>query len=148
MWAWMGDEIASKPTQRKRGNPNWVKGGPSPNPSGKSAEREAQRIELLNILSQNAKEAGELLMKAARDGNVLALKTWVAYVLGEPKQAVEVSRAAGADDDFDAGLLSDEQLAQVEEVLSAAVAARQRKDVGEVPGRNGKAAPGGVVPEG
>lgn len=31
----MADSIESKPTQKRRGNPAWVKGGRSPNPGGK-----------------------------------------------------------------------------------------------------------------
>lgn len=120
---------------------------PSPNPGGKSKRREQHRIEMLNVLSAHGAEAAQLLMQYARKGNVTALRTWLAYVLGEPKQAVELMHVPSTGPEFDPTRLTNEQLIAATQGLAAAMVLHRARDAGEVSGGDGEAVSVGVVPE-
>lgn len=62
---------AEKP---KRGNPNWVKGGPSPNPGGQTQEQREARDLLRKLLADDAKTVHDMLMSRIREGSDLLIK--------------------------------------------------------------------------
>lgn len=65
--------------------------GQSGNPGGQSKEKKA----VLDILKESAEVFATKLVELAEQGNVEAVKTGLAYLLGKPKERVEVS---GPDD--------------------------------------------------
>lgn len=92
-------------TKRKSGNPNWVKGGPSPNPGGRGKLADELRQRALKAVDQRVLEAWEDEMEV-RERQVITQvgpitvvargPNWVkcsellaAYGLGKPVQPTE-----------------------------------------------------------
>lgn len=55
--------------KRPRGNPNWVKGGPSPNPTGQSAEQRAARDAIRAALAGKREMVHDALIALIEAGN-------------------------------------------------------------------------------
>ena len=74
----MPPRIANKPAARKRGNPNWKKGGPSPNPQGapKRGESWAEIIKRFGEMtpSEAAQVSLELSKRLLNIGEGITLK--------------------------------------------------------------------------
>jgi hypothetical protein len=85
----IGTEIDIKP-KRKRGNPNWVKGGPSPNPAGRARGYEAFR----ESCREHSPEAVAALVSKVREGDVSAMRVLLEYGWGKPSSAPEDLEAA------------------------------------------------------
>lgn len=72
------EKIANKPASRKRGNPNWVKGGASPNPAGapKRGESWTELIKRFGEMtpSEAAQVSLELSKKLLSIGDGVTLK--------------------------------------------------------------------------
>lgn len=54
----MAKIIVNKTVTKKRGNPNWKKGGPSPNPAG-APKRGASWREIIDIVGDEIKQGGK-----------------------------------------------------------------------------------------
>jgi hypothetical protein len=81
-----GTEIGSLPKQkRKRGNPAWVKGGPSPNPTGRPGGYEEFRA----TCKTYSTEALTALRNAIAHGDVQAARVLLEYAWGKPSSAPE-----------------------------------------------------------
>lgn len=84
----MGAEIA----KRGPGNPNWKRGGPSPNPGGQTAEQKAAR-DLLEM-RLDAEEYREAFLRGylaqLADGNAVILKDYADRKLGKAPERFDV----------------------------------------------------------
>lgn len=87
-------KIANKLPTKKRGNPNWKKGGPSPNPAGRPATGESWTELIKKIGDMTPKEAADycraIAGKLAPIGDAVTLKEAVvlrvyAALLFEPQ---------------------------------------------------------------
>lgn len=110
----------SKAKGKPRGKP--FPKGRSGNPGGVSP----QKREVLAILKEKGEVFATKLIELAEAGNVEAVKTGLAYLVGKPKERLEVS---GPDDgplEIDITGLSANQLAQLDRMLGKVV-----KDEGE-----------------
>jgi hypothetical protein len=94
-------KIQNKPPEkpkRPRGNPNWKKGGPSPNPGGRPKEER----EVVEILRLKGRELAEKLLEVAlEDGNVKAIAEAFNRAYGKPKETVEFSGTVKREIDFE-----------------------------------------------
>lgn len=67
----MADHTATVKGNNRQGNPNWIKGGASPNPTGKPAVTEATRLSITKKALQYCPEAMdtiyELMLNADRE---------------------------------------------------------------------------------
>ncbi len=84
-------KIANKAeTKKKRGNPNWKKGGPSPNPTGRP--HDTLTPHLREIAATGAgREVAERLYAEALGGNVQAIAILLDRLDGKPKQTLDVN---------------------------------------------------------
>lgn len=64
-----------------RGNPNWVKGGPSPNPSGRRAEMGMARTEVEKLLQDNVGGILERQIEKALEGDSAAAQLVLSRVM-------------------------------------------------------------------
>ncbi len=66
----MSDEIAikEKTKGRKRGNPNWKKGGASPNPTGRPATSQELKDDFRRLTSQSLEAARQMLLTSEDEG--------------------------------------------------------------------------------
>lgn len=82
-------EIANKAKQgRRRGNPSWVKGGPSPNPEG----RPGGYVEFREMCRSKSPKAVQALEEALANGDasaVAAARVLLEYGWGKPASAPE-----------------------------------------------------------
>lgn len=78
---------------RKGGNPNWVKGGLSPNPHGLSKAARATADKVRNLLStEEFSETWRVAyLNQIKEENPLILKDYADRVLGKPKEYIQVS---------------------------------------------------------
>ena len=84
----IGGMAPKAPIKRKRGNPNWVKGGPSPNPSGMPAGH----AELRALCRKHTPEAIAALAARVAQGGVdcvAAARALLEYGWGKPSSAPE-----------------------------------------------------------
>jgi hypothetical protein len=93
-----GGDLRTRPKQ-KRGNPNWRKGGPSPNPGGRPKTRQfseaarnwfAAEHERAPHMS-NAEALVEFLGNEAFGGEVAAARALIEYAEGKPKQSIDLN---------------------------------------------------------
>lgn len=77
-------EIESKP-KRKRGNPNWVKGGVSPNPAGRPGGYPEFRAQC----QEHSAETVRMLVSRVAEGDVVAARVLLEYAWGKPSSAPE-----------------------------------------------------------
>jgi hypothetical protein len=91
----------------KRGNPNWVKGGPSPNPGGrpKAATELRQRLEVLALDDDAAQVLRELMQSPDEKIRLDTVKFIVDHVKGKPSQAITGEDGGAIKIDGSAGLL-------------------------------------------
>lgn len=105
-------EFENKPEQkRKRGNPNWVKGGPSPNPAGRPGGYDEFRA----TCKSHSPEAVAALRAAIAEGDVQAARVLLEYAWGKPSSAPEDLEAVR-----EANPLSGLSLEQLRELASRA----------------------------
>lgn len=67
--------------KRGPGNPNWKKGGPSPNPHGRTAKFGSPRTTLANQILENATEVVEVMIAKALEGDSGAASLILSRVL-------------------------------------------------------------------
>ena len=106
-----------------RGNPNWVKGGPSPNPSGRKADFGVARTKITKLLLDNAGGILEKQIEKALEGDSSAAQLVLSRVIAPLK-----SDSGRVKFDFDASLPIS---AQVEKVLAAVAAGQVSPEVGQ-----------------
>lgn len=108
---------------RPKGNPSWVKGGPSPNPKGRPPGVLDRRTRVTQALADDAPAIVRVVVEAALEGDIQAASlvlSRVAPTLRSQSQTVTF--------DFDA---SAPIARQVEQVLSAIAAGEVSPDVGK-----------------
>jgi hypothetical protein len=91
-----------------RGNPNWKKGGPSPNPSGRPAEHGVAKVKLASQIIDNATDILDVMIKKAKEGDSSAAQLVLSRIMAPLKASGERVRFS-----FDPTLPLSEQLAQV-----------------------------------
>lgn len=106
-----------------RGNPNWVKGGPSPNPSGKPAEFGVARTKITKLLLENAGGILERQIEKALEGDSAAAQLILSRVIAPLK-----SDSGRVKFDFDASLPISQQ---VEKVLDAVATGKVSPEVAQ-----------------
>lgn len=88
----MKNKIENKPTEKRgRGNPSWRKGGPSPNPGGRSLESR-EMVEAFRLKGEKFVAKVEEL---ADEGNIEALKLAMAYAYGKPNATLMLADPNG-----------------------------------------------------
>ena len=107
-----------------RGNPNWVKGGPSPNPHGKSVNLGGPRTQVTKLLQENVCGILEKQIEKALEGDSAAASLVLSRVLAPLR-----SNAERVSFDFDPELPIGKQ---VEQVLAAVAAGRVPPDVAQM----------------
>ena len=106
-----------------RGNPNWKKGGPSPNPNGRTAKFGVSRTAIANQILDNATEVVEVMIAKALEGDSGAASLLLSRVIAPLK-----AEGGRVQFEFDASLSISEQ---VEQVLSAIAAGAVSPEVGK-----------------
>lgn len=87
--------------------------------------------EVKAALALHGMELVDRLMKLARKGNVIAIKTGLEYVLGKPTQSVEVTgKDGGAIRVVDPRKLTDDQLDALDKILAASAGSDAVADAG------------------
>lgn len=69
-----------EPAPAKRGNPAWVKNGPSPNPAGRPKGLTDRRLKLTQALADDAHEVTKVVLEAAKAGDLQACSLILARV--------------------------------------------------------------------
>ncbi len=87
--------MAKPHPKRKPPRSAWKKGR-SGNPGGQTKEHVAARQELLAIFMEHGVNVAKAMVANALRGNPQAQKTIVEYILGEPRQLVELIGANAA----------------------------------------------------
>lgn len=114
--------VADKP-KRPRGNPNWQKGGTSPNPSGRPAVIGMARTEVEKLLQNNVGGILELQIAKALEGDSGAATLVLSRVMAPLRPSGEKVQFA-----FDPSLPI---ARQVEQVLAAVAAGHVAPDIGQ-----------------
>ncbi len=83
-------DFANKP-ETKRGNPNWVKGGSSPNPTGRPRSVDEFRLKARAVVDELVLQAWEAEVRNMGDNWLKASELLAAYGYGKPTQGIEVS---------------------------------------------------------
>lgn len=119
----MGPRIENKRPQKKRdrGNPNWKRGGPSPNPGGRPKE-EREVVEALRLHGDELVEA-LLRLALAKKPNVKAIAEAFNRAYGKAKQVVELTGAGGGPVEIDLKRLKQEDLDALEAIIDRATSA-------------------------
>ena len=66
--------MSAETPKRKPGNPNWKRGGASPNPGGQTAAQKAARDTLRQMLIDDADTVHEALLRGIRADNPVLIK--------------------------------------------------------------------------
>ena len=97
--AGLGKQVAAK----KRGNPNWVKGGASPNPDGYSrARRDPDRQFVVELAQSHTVEAVGTLVALMRNkktnagARIRAAEVLLERGWGKPAQSIDLSNSEGS----------------------------------------------------
>lgn len=106
-----------------RGNPNWKKGGPSPNPSGRPAEHGIAKVKLASQIIDSATDILDVMIKKAKEGDSSAAQLVLSRIMAPLKASGERVQF-----DFDPSLPISQQ---VEQVLVAVAAGQVAPDVGQ-----------------
>ncbi|MBK6467317.1 MAG: hypothetical protein IPF96_10990 [Rhodobacter sp.] len=88
------------------GNPNWKKGGPSPNPSGRPAEHGVAKVKLASQIIDSATDILDVMIKKAKEGDSSAAQLVLSRIMAPLKASGERVRFS-----FDPSLPLSEQLA-------------------------------------
>lgn len=86
-------------TKRPRGNPNWKRGGPSPNPGGQTAAQKAAR-DLLDMRLDEEEYREAFLdgyLKQLEEGNPAILKDYADRKLGKPVERLDVAHSGSVE---------------------------------------------------
>jgi len=105
--------------ETKRGNPAWVKGGGSPNPSGRSKKLEClkSRCEQLSPAALETVESIMLSTESKDADRLAACRVILEYAYGKPSQRTEITGPDGgpiALGAVDLRNLTDEELIELE----------------------------------
>lgn len=114
-------KIENKRSQKRpRGNPNWKRGGPSPNPGGRPREER----EVVEALRLHGDELVAALLKLAigKKPNVKAIAEAFNRAYGKAKQVVELTGTGGGPLRIDLKNLSKEDLDALEAIATRATA--------------------------
>jgi hypothetical protein len=106
-----------------RGNPNWKKGGPSPNPSGRPAEHGVAKVKLASQIIDSASDILDVMIQKAKEGDSSAAQLVLSRIMAPLKASGERVQF-----DFDPSLPISQQ---VEQVLAAVAAGEVPPDVGQ-----------------
>lgn len=111
----------SDPVRKRRGSGRPFTGADDPRRNSGGVPPDVREVKA--ALALEGMELVRALMKLVRKGNVVAIKTGLEYVLGKPKQEVEISgKDGGAIRIVDPSRLTDEQLNGLESILAAGAA--------------------------
>lgn len=77
------------PPGDERGNPNWKKGGPSPNPSGRPAEHGVAKVKLASQIIDNATDILDVMIKKAKEGDSSAAQLVLSRIMAPLKASGE-----------------------------------------------------------
>lgn len=119
----MPEVAGSEKPKRPRGNPNWVKGGPSPTPSGRKAEFGVARTKITGMLMDNVGGILEKQIAKALEGDSGAATLVLSRVMAPLRADSERVRFH-----FDPALPISQQ---VEQVLAAIAAGAVAPDIGK-----------------
>lgn len=106
-----------------RGNPAWVKGGPSPNPHGRNAKLGGPRMAMAKLLQDNVQGILEIQIQKALEGDTSAAQLVLSRVLAPLRSNAERVQFPF---DPEAPILK-----QIEAVLAAVAAGEVPPDVGQ-----------------
>lgn len=119
-------KIENKRKQKRRGNPGWKKGGPSPNPGGRPALPDDVRQWLKGNRERLTVRALVNLEKwIESDDNKAgpaAIRIWLSKVLPDAAIAVELTGRDGEPLEVDYTKLTTEQLQELRAILAGAAA--------------------------
>lgn len=96
------DDSTTAIAPRPRGNPTWVRGGPSPNPGGGPKSHVAKLRRALTAIDPDLSKISAAAYTMALDVHerprerVLAMQLILAYLVGRPEVAVKVSTGDGS----------------------------------------------------
>lgn len=102
-----------------------------PGQSGNPGGRPKEFHEFRKLLQEDAAEAHRVLVDLVKEGNVEALKVFLAYAFGKPAKEVQISGAGGGPlkvGVYDFSKLSDEKVKILEEVLGEVVVRNESSD--------------------
>jgi hypothetical protein len=105
---WKMDNLGAGNTQKQRGNPNWKKGGPSPNPAGRTPGVLDKRTRVTQALLDDAQDVVRVVIDAALGGDVQAASLVLSRVAPALKGQYEKVKF-----DFDATAPLTRQIEQV-----------------------------------
>jgi hypothetical protein len=117
--AWLQNHVPAP----NPGNPNWKKGGPSPNPAGKPRGITDKRAKLLRQMLDDANDVYDGILAKAKEGDASSAALIFARVLPALRTQLQTVQF-----DFDPGLPIAKQ---VEQVLAAVAAGEVAPDVGQ-----------------
>lgn len=91
--------VTAETPKRKPGNPNWKRGGPSPNPGGQTKEQVADRALLEARLDTEEYREAFLAgyLKQLQDGNPAILKDYADRKLGKPVERLDVAHSGSVE---------------------------------------------------
>lgn len=108
---------------KQQGNPTWVKGGPSPNPSGRPKGIVDKRSKVAQALADDAPAVARVVIDAALEGDMQAASLVLSRVAPSLRSQTQTVTF-----DFDAGASVGRQ---VEQVLAAIASGEVAPDVGK-----------------
>lgn len=86
----------------------------------RNPEIEAARRAILDVFLANAKSLAEALIEQAMQGDMKAIRLGLGYILGQPRQTMEVAHSSNAPVQLELDLLTDEQLNTLEAIVISA----------------------------